>query len=252
VPTINIWQSEKTIRRKHMPNHITNYLTVTGPNPGAVIAAVTRPFNKTIEVDWDAVTEVITEIVVTETAYYSDEAVASLDPTLTEDIRATVYLDEQRLEGEEDRVGVTFDSAWVAPWAGVARLSKLFPENTLRLCSFGEFISFAPGTCIALYLYKAGVETRLNPRESWSDEQKALFSKYNVVTITDRARGDASTTGTIVIDGVTRNWTFVSDGFVRDGTETGVIIEGATLDGERKGEVYEAVVDVLQTFPFNK
>lgn len=178
-----------------MPNYISNTLTVTGPNPAAVIAATTRKFRVSDEEHGETLG----------TSYYSDYAVKQLDPTFDPALQVYVFPGQQWLGGDGDTAVVSFESAWVAPWAGVARLSRLFPDNTLRLWSSGEM----KGPRCVLYEYKAGEETRLDPREARSEGRKTLAAKYNVIVTSDIHLGSDKTAGTITIDGVTHEWTFV-------------------------------------------
>jgi hypothetical protein len=125
-------------------------------------------------------------------------------------------------------------------------LSKLFPENTLRLSSHGEFAEY---TRVALYSYKTGVETALDPREEWSPEKQALVEKYQVAVTSDKGHGDATTSGTIVIDGVTHGWTFSGE---TSEDIYHVVVPGVILTEKQQHEVYRAVTYVLWTFPFTK
>lgn len=224
-----------------MPNYISNTLTVTGPNPAAVIAATTRKFTDS---------PFKFEETGSETSYYSDYAVAQLDPTFDPTLQVWVAPDEQRLDIFEDMVAVAFDSNWVGPWVGVAALSRMFPENTLRVKSYGEMLGFPR---IVLVSYKAGVETCHDPREFWSPDQMALAAKYNAIVTSDMHRGGDKTAGTIVIDGVKHEWTFIAAycGAEADGATPGVAIPNVILDKMQQHEIYDAVVDVLQAWPLD-
>jgi hypothetical protein len=225
-----------------MPNYISNTLTVTGPNPAAVITATTRKFTETEDAYKFEETG-------PDVSYYSDYAVKQLDPTFDPALQVYVFPDQQWLGGDGDTAVVSFESAWVAPWAGVARLSRLFPDNTLRLRSSGE-MRMMPR--IVLYSYKAGVETDLDPREGWTDWQKHLAAKYNAIVTSDIHRGGDKTAGTITLDGVKHEWTFIASSFgLPDGVTPGVIIPNVSLSEKEKGEVYEAVIDVLQAWPLD-
>lgn len=225
--------------RNKMPNYISNTLTVTGPNPAAVIAATTTKFTETEDAYKFEETG-------PDVSYYSDYAVHQLDPTFDREQAIAVAPDEQTLKVTEDKVVVTFESKWVAPWAGVARLSRLFPENTLRLSSHGEFSEYVR---VTLYSYKAGVETALDPREEWPSEIQELVEKYQVTVTSDKGHGDGTTGGTIVIDGVTQDWTFSKE---KLSDIHNVAIPGVTLTEIRQNEVYQAVTAVLWTFPYTK
>jgi hypothetical protein len=66
-------------------------------------------------------------------------------------------------------------------------------------------------------------------------------------------RGGDKTAGTIVIDGVKHEWTFIAAycGAEADGVTPGVVIPNVILTEEQQHEIYEAVVDVLQAWPLD-
>lgn len=188
-----------------MPNYMRNRLIVTGPNPAAVIEATTQKFTETD----DAYKFEETGAGI---SYFTGYAVGRLDPTLKNSDNPTrVFPDEQKLTVTEDKVVVSFTSAWHGPAVEVQTLSKLFPDNMFRLLSWG-----VQDVRLVLLAFKNGKGFYIDPREEWNNKDKTLAAKYLI----EMPTGVDSLTGTIVIDGQRRPFT-CQHGFGRG--ESGVL-----------------------------